>query len=322
MEGFATGFTPTQATKPGFALENDKFRVTFDGVMCNDVKNIISHGFETCYDWRPVLELLLEAACEDYFMIQDIERKAEQRLKDWLTTFQGWGLLSSMLPNLKHRHFILALAYTAANWNEDTGGERTDEKVFEAVKTVFEAVPGKRVSSLVPDLSCWFDEMVEGGMEEQRSKHFTLFFNAKWALEVRFVVEKHRQVESLLDRAAEVVVRRLETEEEVEKLTIPRTLLPAVKDKFRDALWVRSYWAFKALVQMARDEPYQVLSHDLTDGKEAPGDHSEKRKEERGGGEKDDNGAMSKQSKVRRLIGVSLWWAFYVLLVFFAYVCS
>jgi len=323
MEGFATGFTPTQATKPGFAVENEKFRVTFDGVMCNDVKNIISHGFETCYDWRPVLELLLEAACEDYFMIQDIERKAEQRINNWLTSFQGWGLLSSMLPNLKHRHFILALAYTAANWNEDTGGERTDEKVFEAVKTVFEAVPGKRVSSLVPDLSCWFDEMVEGGMEEQRSKHFTLFFNAKWTLEVRFIVEKRRQVESLLERAAEVVVRRLETEEEVEKLTIPRTLLPAVKDKFRDALWVRSYWAFKALVQMARDEPYQVLSNDLTDSKEALGGLPEKRKEERGGGEnKDNDTSMSKQSKMRRLIGVSLWWAFYVLLVFFAYVCS
>jgi len=323
MEGFATGFTPTQATKPGFAVENEKFRVTFDGVMCNDVKNIISHGFETCYDWRPVLELLLEAACENYFMIQDIERKAEQRLKNWLTTFQGWGLLSSMLPNLKHRHFILALAYTAANWNEDTGGERTDEKVFEAVKTVFEAVPGKKVSSLVPDLSCWFDEMVEGGMEEQRSKHFTFFFNAKWALEVRFIVEKRRQVESLLARAAEVVVRRLENEDEVEKLTIPRTLLPAVKDKFRDALWVRSYWAFKALVQMAREEPYQVLSNDMTDSKEALGGLAEKRKEERGGGEKEDNDAsMSKQSKMRRLIGVSLWWAFYVLLVFFAYVCS
>ena len=102
-----------------------------------------------------------------------------------------------MLPNLKHRHFILALAYTSANWNEDSGGERIDEKVFEAVKTVFEAVPGKRVSSLVPELSCWFDEMVEGGLEEQRSKQFTLFFNAKWALEVRFIVEKRRQVSRL-----------------------------------------------------------------------------------------------------------------------------
>merc|ERR1719264_2180023 len=118
---------------------------------------------------------------------------------------------NTLIASRPPRHFILALAYTAANWNEDTGGERTDEKVFEAVKTVFEAVPGKRVSSLVPDLSCWFDQMVEGGMEEQRSKHFTLFFNAKWTLEVRFIVEKRRQVESLLERAAEVVVRRLES---------------------------------------------------------------------------------------------------------------
>ena len=44
--------------------------------MCNDVKNIISHGFETCYDWRPVLELLLEAACENYFMIQVLDQLA------------------------------------------------------------------------------------------------------------------------------------------------------------------------------------------------------------------------------------------------------
>ena len=78
----------------------------FCKVMCNDVKNIISHGFETCYDWRPVLELLLESASENYFemqvdqqpcpqfsnkenlFVQDIERRAEQRLQSWLTSFQ------------------------------------------------------------------------------------------------------------------------------------------------------------------------------------------------------------------------------------------
>ena len=71
---------------------------------------------------------------------------------------------------------------------------------------------------------------------------------------------------------------------------------------------MRSYWAFKALVQMARDEPYQVLSNDLTDSKKALGGLPEKRKEERGGGEnKDNDTSMSKQSKMRRLIGVSLW---------------
>ena len=74
---------------------------------------------------------------------------------------------------------------------------------------------------------------------------------------------------------------------------------------------MRSYWAFKALVQMAREQPYQVISNDLTDNKEAfgaAGDLLEKRKEERlRGGEKEDNEALSKQSKMRKLIGVSLW---------------
>ena len=60
---------------------------------------------------------------------------------------------------------------------------------------------------------------------------------------------------------------------------------------------------------MARDEPYQVVSNDrLTDDKEALGDLSEKRNKEERGGEKEANDAsMSKESEMRRLIGVSLW---------------
>merc|ERR1712013_664148 len=77
---------------------------------------------------------------DDYWVKEDIEVKAKNKLGAWLTSFQGWGLLSSMLPNTKHRHFILALAYTSANWNESTGGEQTDEKVFDAVKAVFDAL--------------------------------------------------------------------------------------------------------------------------------------------------------------------------------------
>ena len=153
--------------------------------------------------------LILKSCCRQTPDFQDIEVKAKNKLGAWLTSFQvvltvdlkcrlchdqGWGLLSSMLPNIKHRHFILALAYTSANWNESTGGEQTDEKVFDAVKAVFDAVPGKRLGNLVPDLSCWFDEVAEGGVEEQRNKYFTFFFSAKWALEVRFEVEKLRQV--------------------------------------------------------------------------------------------------------------------------------
>ena len=38
MEGFATGFDISGATRPGFRVENEKFRVTFQGVLCNKVQ--------------------------------------------------------------------------------------------------------------------------------------------------------------------------------------------------------------------------------------------------------------------------------------------
>ena len=41
MEGFATGFTPAQATKPGFVVESEKFRVTFDGVSLEHLCDLL-----------------------------------------------------------------------------------------------------------------------------------------------------------------------------------------------------------------------------------------------------------------------------------------
>jgi len=325
MEGFATGFALSGATRPGFSLENEKFKITFDGVMCNEVKNIISHGFESCYDWRPVMSLLMESASEDYYVIQDIEERAEARMRHWLASFEGWGLLASILPPLKHRYFILSLAYTSANWDTGTGGEHSEEKVFEAVKTVFNAVPGKELPNLVPKFGMWFDEFSEGGIEDQRKKSFTIFFNAKWKLEAKFIVEKKRVNRSLLELAAEVVVRRLEWKEEVEALEVPRTLLHVLRDKFKDADWVRKYWQFKAEIEAAKDEDsfedLDRLSYPIDDDIFRSSDgqvHLDERvnedvEEEEAPLDKGDHGG---------LISASLWWAFYVLLVFFAYVCS
>ena len=55
---------------------------------------------------------------------------------------------------------------------------------------------------------------------------------------------------------------------------------------------------------MAREEPYQLLSNKVPENREAQGAMDLAEKEE---GVKEDNGAVSKQSKMRRLIGVSLW---------------
>lgn len=335
MEGFATGFDISGATRPGFCLENDKFRVTFQGVLCNKVRNMESHVFESCYDWRPVMDIVLQAASQSYSSLAEIEARSEARMRDWLTSFPGWGLLASILPPLKHRYFLAALAYTSANWNPGTGGELSEEKVFEAVKTVYDHMPGRELSTLLPKFGMWFEEIPDSGIEEQRMKNFHLSFNAKWVLEATFEVEKLRVNRSLLERAAEVVVRRLELEQEVRQMQVPRTLLPAVLDKFRDAQWVRSFWQHKADLETAGEDELEDRLRDFRTHEFRPLANQEgvvvhdymDTVENRLWGDQEEEEAVEEQKEVEMeeegsVIGASLWWAFYVLMVFFAYVCS
>lgn len=245
MEGFATGFAVEGATLPGFSAENEEFRITFKGVICDESRNLISEGFESCYDWRPVMDLILQSTLEEWEVPVNIEETAEGKLKEWLTTFQGWGLLSSLLPATTHRFFILSLAFTCANWDEDSGGVFTEEKAFHAVKTVYETVPGKELASIVPKFGVWFEENVLVDKGAERRKNLALFFKAKWVLEVKFVVEKKRVNRNLLELAAESVVSRLMWPQDVERLEIPEVILPTLRDKLKDADWVRSYWIFR-----------------------------------------------------------------------------
>eukprot|EP00092_Neocalanus_flemingeri_P007200 GFUD01007778.1.p1 GENE.GFUD01007778.1~~GFUD01007778.1.p1 ORF type:complete len:356 (-),score=97.92 GFUD01007778.1:35-1102(-) len=254
MEAFATGFSMSSDTKPGFCIENENYKIGLEGVLCDQTKNIVSRGFENCYSWREVMELILDAteeAAADNLI--DIEEAAEDAMREWLVTFKGWGLLSSILDSKIHRHVVLSLAYTSSNWDMDTGGEFTEEKVFDTVKYVYDNIPGKELHSLVPKFGIWFEEIVEGGENEERKKNFTLFFNAKWALEVKFVIEKKRVNNSLLDLAAEAAVKDIMIEEDIDELDIPETLFEVVRDKFCDAEWVRSFWSAKLEVDKEKE---------------------------------------------------------------------
>jgi len=256
MEGFATGFNLEGNTKPGFSVENDGFKLTFEGVSCDDRKNIVSHGFECCYDWSAVMNMIIEAT-EHYDSMVDVEEKTEKVLRKWLTTFHGWGLLSSMLPTEKHRYFILSLAYASANWNEATGGPYSTEKIFDTVKYVYENCPGKEIHHLVPRLGAWFEEIIEdeaGTKSNERMKSFTICFNAKWMLDVKFVFEKKRVNRNLLDFAAEAVANQMNIEDDIDNLVIPPTLFDDVYDKFKDVEWVRSYWNFKSDLEYPETE--------------------------------------------------------------------
>ena len=256
MEAFATGFSLSSGTKPGFSQENDKYSLTFSEVICDQAKNIVSRGFEHCYNWKAVMDLILEATEEvETDNIIDIEAGAEESLKEWLVTFQGWGLLSSILDSKMHRHVLLSLAYTSSNWDESTGGEFTEEKVFETVKYVYDNMPGKELRTLLPKFGCWFEEIVDGSKLCERKKMLTLFFNAKWALEVKFVLEKKRVNKNLVDFAAEAAVQKFHIEEDIEDLDIPETLYNVIREKFRDIEWVRSYW---------NSQPFKQFSPNLS----------------------------------------------------------
>jgi len=258
MEGFATGFNLEGKTKPGYYVENENFKLTFSGVMCDERKNIVSHGFECCYDWSFLMNEIL-ASTEDYESRDDVEEKVEKLLKTWLTSFQGWGLLSSMLPTEKHRYFLVSLAYASAYWNEGTGGPYSSQKIFDTVKYVYEHSPGKEIYHLVPPLGAWFEEIVEDENEMveskgERSKSFTIFFNAKWVLEIKFILEKKKVNKCLVDIAAEKVASTLIDADDVEDLEIPITLFEKVYDKFKDVEWVRSYWNYKAELEANRSD--------------------------------------------------------------------
>ena len=108
---------------------------------------------------------------------------------------------TSILDTKMHRHVLLSLAYTSSNWDEETGGEFTEEKVFETVKYVYDNMPGKELRTLLPKFGVWFEEIIDGRKSTERKKMLTLFFNAKWVLEIKFILEKKRVNNNLVDLA-------------------------------------------------------------------------------------------------------------------------
>jgi len=242
MEAFATGFSLSSGTKPGYSIENDEYKLTFQEVICDQTKNIVSRGFENCYNWKAVMELILGATEDIEANIGDIETFSTDAICDWLVTFGGWGLLSSILDSKMHRHVLLSLAYTSSHWDQETGGEFSEEKVFNVVKYVYDNMPGKELYTLVPVFKIDIEEIVDGSRISERKKELSLFFHAKWDLEIKFVIEKKRNNKNLVDLAAEMLVQNILSEDEIVELPIPETLFNVVRIKLCDIEWIRSYW--------------------------------------------------------------------------------
>jgi len=241
---FATGFSVPGRTTPGFAIRKKAVDVTFEGVHVSGGVNLVAEGLESFYDWSDIMQIIVSAV-EEGGSTDDIEDKVSEELSDWLTTLAGWGLLSTLVPVEKVRHIIAALLYTNANWNESTGGPRTDLKVFEAVKYVYSHVPGKGVHDVVPRLGVWFQELRPSSKMQERKKRLVVFFKGQWDVQVKFYVEKKRAVkETLKELAFEAVAKQVWRTKHLDTkiLEVADTLQDGLNTHFHDAQWVRKHW--------------------------------------------------------------------------------
>eukprot|EP00092_Neocalanus_flemingeri_P090109 GFUD01114105.1.p1 GENE.GFUD01114105.1~~GFUD01114105.1.p1 ORF type:complete len:173 (+),score=25.33 GFUD01114105.1:159-677(+) len=165
----------------------------------------------------------------------EVEEKTEEAMKKWLTTFQGWGLLSTTSIPDKQGNFLHSVVRARNNWNEATDGPYSAEKIFVTIKSNWE------FQQFLPSL---WGRFVDLGLSTgSRKKCFTIFLKkGGWrTLEIKFEVEKKRVNTSLLDQTTEAVAQQMQIGDNIARLEIPLTLFEKVKDKFKDAEWVRSH---------------------------------------------------------------------------------
>merc|ERR1719239_1637595 len=177
--------------------------------------------------------------------VEDMEEMIYEAFSDWLTTLDGWGLLSSVVHIQESRHFLMALLYTNANWVEATGGPRTNLKVFNSVKFIYDHIDGKSLSDMVPQFGVWFEEMEPRQKCMERTKRLVVFIKGQWDFEVKFSVTKKRKVGStLLELAAEAIANQVWKEEDIDtrKLEVVETLQDVLLENFHDITWVRKHW--------------------------------------------------------------------------------
>ena len=130
---FLPGFTNFQGTRPVAVLQNPTYHLTFSQVLlngnvsasfksfskfklCSGKKSpIVSRGFEGCYDWTDVMNILVDSL-ENFEDIEASEELAMDDLTCWFLTYDGWGLLSTLLPRQQHIQFKETLRDLKQNW--------------------------------------------------------------------------------------------------------------------------------------------------------------------------------------------------------------
>jgi len=232
------GISFQEGRRPGFQCQGDNFAIRFEGVHViseeESVRRSIKLKLETCYDWKLVMDKILEIS-RDFVSVEDFEEDTQVELSSWLGALGGWGLTFAILPIEFQQFFLLIFARVS----QEAEGPLSHEEMYERMITFYETEShGLPFSDLVPKLAV---RLSGKGATNEREKWFSLCLTngGKFKAIIALRIKKKRFVRTLVERCAEVVGQ---IEDDPEVLEIPVTLKPLVLEYILDAGWVQEYW--------------------------------------------------------------------------------
>lgn len=223
-----------------FKLENEKFKISFEDKSYERV-------WQCYYDWGAYrLMTMIIKTLGTFTTVQEFEKKAEKEVQTWLNTYSGLGLFCSLLPR-----DVQEFLYRRHRFHEADSEQKREAHNYEVasakVKAEYEILYDQNFRDLIPKCDIFLDEIekhivVDDDMKDERKKLVFVKISAgDKDIEIRFVLEKKKLGDKLVDKAAEVVAS-LCHEKDIPKLDIPKTLQDITQEKLVDKIWISTYW--------------------------------------------------------------------------------
>jgi len=244
MVDFRPGFSNYRGTRPGFALENNAYHLTFGYALINGKRPRRPGLFEDCYDWTKVMNILIDSL-KNFKDVETSEELAMEDLKSWFLTYDGFGLLISFLPFKQQLEFKQTLRDLKQNWPLPQEHTEVDYACWELFSKDID------IEAIVPDFEVAIKE-VDCGCEAGRKKCINLKFN-KVDFVVKFLAEK-KKIEggNLVAISARAVAAQLEDFDDMDNLEIPRTLMKPVAQMMEDLRWISTFAIYGTTVKKIR----------------------------------------------------------------------
>lgn len=223
-----------------FKLENEKFKISFEDKSYERV-------WQCYYDWGAYrLMAMIIKTLGTFTTVREFERKAEQEVQTWLNTYSGLGLFCSLLPRDVQEFLYRRHRFHEAD-SEQKRESHNYETASEKVKAEYEILYDQNFKDLIPECDINIDEIEkhieldEDSRDERKKLVFVKILLGDKDIEIRFVLEKKKLGDKLVDKAAEVVAD-LVHEKDIPKLDIPKTLQDITLEKLVDRKWTKTYW--------------------------------------------------------------------------------